>query len=575
MSVIPLHEPSLAVGGEFAVTASLPRLDDVIAFMEGTAAFEYGYYRYVSHPYLRKTEEGLKALFGCRHCRLAGSREIALLEILLCLHAPGTRTGIAVIPCEGTAMPFRDTGFFPACDAAEFELLPRGRPPGREDVLLLCVRTGEPIAPARIEEVRRAGEDGATVVVMLSDAPARKPEVPGARFWITPLPGDGHGAAVLGAADRVMDRLAQRMRRRGLWLTPREVAPRPPFRVDGEDPRGACGRVASSLCRLEGGAFAFLYPTGMSAITRALELVRRPLRSQVIAVGHLFNDTYETLRLAPRRAGEEPNVFLGVDELDRLSEVMTDQTAAILTETITNPLNDVPDLEVLGRAAAARRIPLIVDNTIATPLLCRPLALGADIVVHSTTKFLNGRNDHGGGALVVKSAELARGLQDLEAKWNDSMSPREAAALERGLATLPRRVDLFNANAGRVAGCLSGHRAVGRLYFNGHPTHRSYSTARRLLAGPSSVISFTLARDGRDALREFYDSPMPAVIKAPSLGSDRTLMCPYTMLTHYHDTDEVLASIGLPRHLVRLAVGCETDIEPVLADLGRALDRVG
>jgi cystathionine gamma-synthase len=86
------------------------------------------------------------------------------------------------------------------------------------------------------------------------------------------------------------------------------------------------------------------------------------------------------------------------------------------------------------------------------------------------------------------------------------------------------------------------------------------------------VISFTLAREGLEDLRVFYDSPMPGIIKAPSLGSDQTLLCPYTMLTHYHDTDEVLASLGLPRYLVRIAVGCEQDIEPVVASLGRALD---
>ena len=574
MSGAPLQEPSQAIGGEFAVTATFPRLADVVAFQEGTAPFAYGYYRYVSHPYLKRIEDSLKALFGCRHCRLAGSREAGLLELLLCLHPPGTRTGLAMIPCEGSPVPFRDTGFLPACDAPEFAFLARGQMPGAQDVVIVTARAGERLSAARMEEARRAGDNGATVVVLLSEVPSRAPAVPGAKFWITPLPSDVHGAAVVGASDRAMDRLGQQMRRRGLWVSARQAVPRPPFRGGAEDPRGACGRVASALCRMEGGTHAFLYPTGMSAITRALELVRRPGRSQVISVGHLFNDTYESLHQAARRTGEHPNVFLGVDELDRIMDVITDQTAAILTETITNPLNDVPDLALLARAAEVRRIPLIVDNTIATPVLCRPLSLGADIVVHSTTKYLNGRNDHGGGALVVKNAELARGLQDLDARWNDSMSPLEAAALERGLGTIHQRMGRFNANARRVAEFLAGHRVVDRLFFNGHPSHRSHATAARILAGPSSVISFTLRRDGMDDLREFYDSPMPAIVKAPSLGSDQTLLCPYTLLTHYHDTDEVLASLGLPRCLVRVSVGCEPDIEPVVADLGRALDRL-
>ncbi len=571
MSVTPARETSTAVGGEFAITATLPRLSDVIAFKEGEASFEHGYYRYVSHPYLRRIEEDLKARFACRHCRLAGSREIALLELLLCLHAPGSRTGLAVIPFEGAVSPIRDTGFFPACDAPEFEILPRGREPGKDDVLLVAARRGEQVPPARMEEVQRAAENGAAVVVVLSEAPLRAPGVTGARDWVTPLPGDSRGAAILGTSDRIMGRLAERVRRRGAWLSPRETAPRPAFQGDGEDPRGACGRVAAALCRLEQGAHAFLFPSGMSAITRVLDLLRRPGKSQVVAVGHLFNDTYESLHLAPRGPSDHPNVILGVDEMDRLEDAITDQTALILTETITNPLNDVPDLELLARAARARKVPLVVDNTIATPLGCRPLSLGADIVVHSTTKYLNGKNDHGGGALVVRSEEYARGLQQLDARWNDSMSPREAAALERGLATLPARMERFNANARRTADFLSRHPGVGRLYFNGHHSHRSYSTARRILSGPSGVISFTLARDGMEGLRAFYDSDLPGIIKAPSLGSDQTLLCPYTLLTHYHDTDEFLASVGLPRFLVRLSVGCEQDIEPVIASLQRAL----
>ena len=176
---------------------------------------------------------------------------------------------------------------------------------------------------------------------------------------------------------------------------------------------------------------------------------------------------------------------------------------------------------------------------------------------------------------MVRSEELARGLQDLDVRWNDGMSPREAAALEQGLATLPVRMERFNANARLVADALSRHPAVGRLYFNGLPSHRSHATAQRILGGPSGVMSFTLARDGLEALRAFYDSPMPGITKEPSLGSDRTLLCPYTLLTHYHETDEALAAIGLPRYLVRVSVGCEPDVGPVIECLERALGAAG
>jgi cystathionine beta-lyase/cystathionine gamma-synthase len=309
----------------------------------------------------------------------------------------------------------------------------------------------------------------------------------------------------------------------------------------------------------------------MSAITRVLDALRRPGRSQIVAVGHLYNDTFTSLRLAPRPADEAPNVLLGVDELDRLDGAVGEQTAAILTETITNPLSDVPDLELLSWVARAHGVPLVVDNTIATPENCRPFELGADFVIHSTTKYLNGRNDHAGGAIIVRDEQSARLLSDCQALLKDAMSPLEAEALERNLGSLSDRMRRFNENALRVASFLAGHQGVQRVFFNGLQSHRSHATARRLLRGPGSVISFVLARNSSEGLRAFYDSPLSGIIKAPSLGSDMTLLCPYTLLTHYDDTDEELAEIGLPRYLVRISVGCEADITPVLESLEEAL----
>jgi cystathionine beta-lyase/cystathionine gamma-synthase len=212
-----------------------------------------------------------------------------------------------------------------------------------------------------------------------------------------------------------------------------------------------------------------------------------------------------------------------------------------------------------------------VDNTIATPENCHPLQLGADYVVHSTTKYMNGRNDHGGGAVIVRDPRCARLLDDCQARMNDRMGPLDAAVLEGNLGSLRDRMGRFNQNAVRVASFLSEHRGVKVVFFNGLPSHRSYATARRMLRGPGSVISFTLVRDSWDGLRAFYDSPLAGIVKAPSLGSDVTLLCPYTLLTHYNDTDEELAAIGLPRFLLRVSVGSETDIGPVLQALEEAL----
>jgi cystathionine beta-lyase/cystathionine gamma-synthase len=564
--------PGLAVGGDYAITGTLPTLDDVIAFKEGTAEFDHGYYRFVSHPRLRRLENELKSRFACRHCKLTESLQTALLELLLCLRKPGTQSRIVILNAGGA--PFSNETFLPACDRDGVSVLPvedeTGIPPdlGRNDVLLLALGEGGSTAiDAR----------GAAVVVVVPSTGGRFPVPPppaaGARYFVLGL-GDERGfvqaGAVLSNVDRVMDRLAQQVRRRGPILSSRVADALMGGELARADP-AALDRVAAALCRMEGGSAAFLYSSGMTAITRVLDALRRPGRSQVVAIGHLYNDTFVGLRLAAKGPNEAPNVFLGVDELDRLDESVGPQTAAILTETITNPLSDVPDLGLLSRVARARGVPLVVDNTFATAENCNPLELGADFVIHSTTKYLNGRNDHGGGAVIVRDPQWARLLADSQGLLNDRMSPLEAAALERNLGSVRERMGRFNENAGRVASFLAEHRGVGRVFFNGLPSHRSYGTARRILRGPGSVISFTLARDTLEGLRAFYDSPLPGITKAPSLGSDQTLLCPYTLLTHYDDTDEELAAIGLPRLLVRIAVGCEKDITPVIESLGAAL----
>jgi cystathionine beta-lyase/cystathionine gamma-synthase len=560
------------VGGEFAITGTLPTLDDLIAFKEHTAEFNHGYFRFISHPHLRRLEEALKSRFACRHCRLTESLQSALLELFLCLHSPGTACRILMLATEESEAPFISTRFLPACERQDFTLLAGegGCLPsdlGRDDVVLVVPGSNRPVPSAILEAAQSAQAAGAAVVVVLTSTGSELPaplEVPAAKFHALGLfgPGGLTAGAVLSSADRVMDRLADQVKRRGAVLSARAAD----CLMGGTPSTSAdvSSLVAGDLCRLEEGKRAFLYSSGMAALTRVLDLLRKPGKSQVIAVGHLYNDTYQTLRLGP-------NIFVGVDELDSLDGLITDQTAAILTETITNPLSDVPDLDQLFRAARARGVPLVVDNTIATPANCRPFDHGADYVIHSTTKFLNGQNDHGGGVVIVRDLYLAQALDDGQARLHDRMSPLEAATLLRNLRTFPQRMARFNENARRVAAFLESHRGVSRVFFNDLASHRSHATAKKMLRGPGSVIGFTLRQDTWEGLRAFYDSRLDGIVKAPSLGSDLTLLCPYTLLTHYDDTDEQLAEIGLPRFLVRVSVGCEKEVSAVIESLDQAL----
>jgi cystathionine gamma-lyase len=551
------------VGGPFAVTGTLARLEDVEAFTAGTARLDYGYYRFIRHPLVRELESRLGAWQGVRHVRLVESVPVALWELLLCLVPPGAAGRIVVAEAKGSAPALTDQhGRFlrrPLNDGLSAGLT-------RGDVLVLPQAAFESGAEGAAATAART--QGAAVI---SVAPWERgtpagPALPGVQYWVLDL---GTGAAILSNLDRTMGSLDLQLKRRGPTLSSRVAAglldergsPGPGV----ESGAGAPARVAASLCRMEGGAQALLYASGMSAITRLLETLQRPGRSHVVAVGHLYNDTFESLR--PGGA-----TFLGVDEMDALEASLRPDTTAILTESITNPLSDVPDLALLSHAAHARGIPLVVDNTLATPVNCRPFDHGADYVVHSTTKYLNGANDHAGGAVIVREAAAAAALSAHQGRLDDGMSRREAVVLEQNMASFPARMERFNRNGAAAAAFLANHRGVKRLWFNGHPSHRSHEMARRMLNAGGSVVSFTLARDSLPGLRAFYDSPLAGVVKAPSLGSNVTLLCPYTLLTRPNDSDEELSGIGLPRYLVRLSVGCEEDIAPVLASLGDALE---
>lgn len=560
------------VGGGHAITGTLPTIADVVAFKEHTAFFGSGYYRFVPHPFLRQVAAGLQARFGCRHCRLAESPEAALRELLLCLHTPSLPQRLIVAADPAGEPPVRGVDFFPPWYRFGLSVEAADSAIARNDILLLVVDASSTGEASR--QARAARERGATVIVMCPGAAGKVPAIPDTQYWIVALssgqPGV-RGGAVLGSSDRVMAKLTEQMKRHGALFSSRDAG----CILGVEEPAaagvGARERVAAALCRMEGGTRAFLYASGMSAVTHVLHALRRPGASQVISIGHLYSDSVDLLRFAPRRPGEAENISIGVHEVPALERLINDQTAAVLTETITNPLNDVPDLAAIVRITRTRRIPLVVDNTLATPLNCTPMTWGADFVIHSTTKFLNGSNDHGGGAVVVRNPHEEKLLEEGFQQWDSGMSPLEAAVLEGHMKDFPRRMGRFNANAARIASLLEGHPGVKRLFFNGIPSHPSFATAQKILSGPGSVVSFSLADDSMEGLRAFYDPPLPHILKAPSLGSDVTLLCPYTLLTHYEEPDEALASLGLSRYLVRIAVGCEEDLGPVVESLDAAL----
>lgn len=380
------------------------------------------------------------------------------------------------------------------------------------------------------------------------------------------------GAILVSSQDRQMNALRALREQTGPVLSSRHAAYFLKKKAFQNTQPDASQKIVSYLCEKEGASHGFLFPSGMSAVTALFSTLRSAQRSHMIAFGHLYADTYHLLHDATLRYVSPQTTFLGTTEVDQLPQSITTQTAAIITESITNPLNDVPDLEKIGRWTQQFGVPFVVDNTVATFVNCKPMNYGADYVIHSSTKYFSGQNDHAGGVLLVRDPKDAAIIQHLQSAWKNHLSPWECEVLWDHVQDFESRMQRFNQNALEVVSFLEKHPAVQHVYFSSLPSHQSYDIAQKILTGHSSVVSFTLKQSTKEAFERFYDAPLHDIHKAASLGSNQTLMCPYTLLAHYYETDSMLEELHLPRYLVRLAIGCELNINPVLKSLNDALD---
>lgn len=566
------------VSGPHSITAKLNRLDDILAWQEGRCQFDHGYYRFVDNPILSRLQKGLQTHFQLRHCLVYTSWKSAALELLnyLLLSKPKMTLKIVSDWEAGAAGSLSDslsglnTLLIFSTPNNLSALLPFSQ--NKDELLVINVKHPFPFLENQATFLQTAKSQRLPIIFVSDQIPEKTWSPQKLMYWVFPLSlqnADILGGAILSNMDRQMAELKALRRQRGPVLSSRNAA-----YFLGEETvkvKSHKEQLVQYFCEWEQAEYGFLFPSGMQAITTLLNLVRCPEKPQITAIGHLYADTYALLTDAKQRTGSPENRFLGVDEMAQFPQAINAQTAAIITETITNPLNDVPDLETILAVAHNQNTVVIVDNTFATPLNCNPLHLGADFVLHSTTKYFNGKNDHAGGVIVLNDAVAATKIQKYQEQWGNEISPLEAAVLWERLQDFEERMERFQKNVLRVAEFLKDHPHVETIYFHRFPSHRSFNVSQRLLKGPGSVLSFTLKKPGLKGLREFYDSSLPHILKAPSLGSNQTILCPYTLLAHYHESDEALEKIGLPRYLIRLSVGCEEEIQPVIDSLDAAL----
>ncbi len=325
--------------------------------------------------------------------------------------------------------------------------------------------------------------------------------------------------------------------------------------------------LAEALAELEGGAGAVVTCTGMAAVTLALQLV--PVGGTLVAPHDCYGGTWRLFDTLAK-SGRLQLKLIDQGDLDAVNAAFADPVDLLWIETPSNPLLRVVDLQALSAIAHRHGCRVLADNTFLSPLWQRPLEHGADLVLHSTTKYLNGHSDVVGGAIISKTGELQQEL----AWWNNCMgltgAPFDSYLTLRGLRTLHARLRIHADNAQALAELLAQHPAVSQVYFPGLPNDPGHVLAQRQQSSFGAMLAFELA-GGVDQVRAFLDG-LRHYSLAESLGGVESLVAHPATMTHASMSAQARAAAGISDQLLRLSVGIE-DVADLAADLSAGLDR--
>ena len=324
-------------------------------------------------------------------------------------------------------------------------------------------------------------------------------------------------------------------------------------------------QLADTLAKLEGGAGAVVTSSGMAAVDLVLSQVE-PGRL-VVAPHDCYGGTY---RLLAARADRSQFEIAFVDQSDpaAMGEALGRSPALLLIETPSNPLMRVVDVRTLSSQAKAAGVKVAVDNTFLSPALQQPLSLGADYVIHSTTKYLNGHSDVVGGAVIAAAPADVEALAAWANMTGVTGSPFDAYMTLRGVRTLFPRIERQQQNAAAVAAFLQAHRAVSAVHYPGLASHPGHEIARSQQSGFGAMLSFDLA-GGTEAVRKVVEA-VQVFSLAESLGGVESLVAHPATMTHAAMSPEARAIAGIGDGLLRLSVGLESEAD-LLADLDQAL----
>ena len=322
--------------------------------------------------------------------------------------------------------------------------------------------------------------------------------------------------------------------------------------------------LESLIAELEDGTNGGAFGSGMAAITAVLSLFKTG--DKIIISSNVYGGTFRVLD----KVFNNFNITYSIEDttdIDSLDSKITSDVKAVLIESPANPLLTITDISAISRLAKKHNILTIVDNTFMTPYLQRPLNLGADIVIHSATKYLGGHSDLVAGLVVVKDSTLAERLAFIQNSTGGILGPFDSFLLIRGIKTLGVRMDRHVSNAEKAAEYLKNNKAVKNVYYPGLPNAQGYEINKRQAKNGGAMISFELYPNYD--IKKFFSS-LKLVALAESLGGVESLVCHPASMTHASIPYEIRQKVGITDGLIRLSIGIE-NIDDILADISQAI----
>lgn len=326
--------------------------------------------------------------------------------------------------------------------------------------------------------------------------------------------------------------------------------------------------LEQNLAAMENGTDAICYSSGLAATDAVLKLLKSG--DEVLSVNDLYGGTYRMMQRVFSPFGLTSR-FVNMSEAHKLEKQIRSNTRLIWLETPTNPMLNIVDIKAICTIAKKHNIWVCVDNTFASPYLQTPLDLGADLVVHSATKYIGGHSDSVLGAVVTKTPELAERLRFLQNAVGAIPGPMDCFLMLRGAKTLHVRMDRACKNAKRLAKYLKGHPKVGNVYYPGFKSHPNHEIARRQMRSYGAMVSFDLQKDNYNKAMKILGSTQIFRL-AESLGGVESLIGHPASMTHGSIPKKERLKVGLKDSLIRLSVGIE-DVEDLIGDLERAFNQ--